>query len=90
MRIILLPWRRDVACRELVELVTDYLEEALPRRQRVRLRRHLRDCGDCAHYLEQVRTVVRLTGRLRLEDLPAMPAATRADLRRSFRAAYGA
>ena len=52
-------WRRkgELTCQELVELVTDYLEGALPDAQARRLERHLGTCPGCADYLEQLRTV---------------------------------
>ncbi len=63
-------WREnDLACQKVVELVTDYLEGALPRSQRRRFEAHLAGCENCAEYLEQMRATIRLTGRLRAEDL---------------------
>ncbi len=66
-----MPWRRgdDLVCREVVELVTDYLEGTLPRAQRRRLEEHLGDCEHCAEYLRQMRVTIAVTGRLRSEDL---------------------
>ena len=61
---------RSLACRDLVEIVTDYLEGALPRRQRARVERHLAECSGCSAYLDQMRETIRLTGRLRDEDIP--------------------
>jgi len=69
-------------CQELVELVTDYLEGALPPADRERFDRHIAGCDGCTAYLEQMRTTIRLTGRLRPEDIS--PDA-RAALLRSFR-----
>ena len=62
--------RRELSCRELVELVTDYFEEALPARKRRRFERHIAGCDGCTHYLEQMRTTVALTARLTTEDVP--------------------
>jgi anti-sigma factor RsiW len=89
MTVMRLPWRRGdaLACRELVELVTDYLEGGLSRRERARVRRHLRGCPHCTGYLEQIRLTIRLTGRLRVEDVEAMPADARDELLAAFRAA---
>jgi anti-sigma factor RsiW len=57
----------------MVELITDYLEDALPRSQRRRFEAHLADCEHCTEYLEQMRATIRLTGYLRAEDMtPAM------------------
>ena len=61
--------RADLRCRELVELVTDYLEGALDRRARSRFDRHIADCAHCTEYLEQMRETIRLTGRLTEEQL---------------------
>ena len=59
----------QMTCQTLVELVTDYLEGALPEADRRRLEAHLAVCDGCTRYLEQIRTTIRLTGRLREEDL---------------------
>ncbi len=49
----LLP--RDLVCQQAVELVTDYLEGALGRRDRRRFESHLRACPNCRAYLEQIK-----------------------------------
>jgi len=59
----------EMVCRELVERVSDYLEGALPERDRVRLEAHLGECDDCAIYLEQLRATMRLAGRIELDRL---------------------
>lgn len=65
----------DLTCRELVELVTDYLEGALNVDERARFEAHLADCEACRDYVEQMRTTVRLTGRVAaLHDRPEMTA----------------
>jgi anti-sigma factor RsiW len=61
--------RASLSCRELVELVTDYLEDALDRRTRSRFERHISGCPHCTEYLEQIRETVRLTGMLREDQL---------------------
>ena len=60
----------DLACTEVVELVTDYLEGALPDAQRRRVDAHLAHCPGCSEYLEQMRTVAGSLGGLREDDLP--------------------
>jgi anti-sigma factor RsiW len=60
---------RDVTCRQAVELVTDYLEGQLSRRDRRGLERHLAACRDCSAYLAQVQAVLDATGRAGPEDL---------------------
>ena len=66
MRLLL---RRDLVCQQAVELVTDYLEGALPAADHRRLEAHLADCPHCTEYLAQIRETIRLTGRLVPEDL---------------------
>ena len=59
----------ELTCQELVELVTDYLEETLPGDVRVRFDEHLAGCPYCRTYLEQFRTTIELAGTLREEDV---------------------
>ena len=59
----------EISCQELVELVTDYLEGALPPAERARFDAHIAGCDDCHAYLEQIRTTIRLTGTLTPEQL---------------------
>ena len=56
---------REMTCQELVELVTEYLEGALPDPDRRRFDEHLDGCPHCVVYLEQMRVTVRVAGRLR-------------------------
>jgi anti-sigma factor RsiW len=65
----LLSRPEPLACREVVELVTAYLEGSLSRRDRRRLESHLDGCPHCTEYLAQMRTTIRLTGRLDPADL---------------------
>ena len=53
-----------LACQEFVELVTDYFEDALPRRDRRRFEKHLGACDGCSNYLQQMRVTVRSLGEL--------------------------
>jgi anti-sigma factor RsiW len=59
----------ELTCAELVELVTDYLEGALPLDERGRFEEHLATCGGCSVYLEQMQTTIAAAGRLREEEL---------------------
>ena len=59
----------QLTCKELVELVTDYLEGTLPEEVRLRMEHHLSGCQGCTNYLEQMRQTIQMTGRLREEDL---------------------
>ncbi len=58
-----------MTCKELVELVTEYLEGSLPEQVRLSLENHLSGCEGCTRYLEQMRQTIRLTGQLREEQL---------------------
>jgi len=60
--VIRLTIRRSakLACQQAVELVSDYLEGALPRAQRRRFEAHLRDCPDCPEYVAQLRATIAL------------------------------
>jgi anti-sigma factor RsiW len=53
----------DLECRELVELVTDYLEDRLPAVERERFEAHLSECEGCRRYVEQMRTTIGLARR---------------------------
>lgn len=59
----------QLSCRELVELVTDYLEGALTDEDRARFEAHIGGCDGCVAYVEQMRTTINLVGRLAPEDL---------------------
>lgn len=60
----------ELTCREVVELVTAYLEDALVLADRERFEHHLVSCDGCRNYLEQMRMTVRLTGKTE-DELPA-------------------
>lgn len=60
---------RDLVCRQAVALVTDYLDDVLPRRQRRRFEAHLRGCPDCRRYLEQIRLTIASVGHVEPEAL---------------------
>jgi anti-sigma factor RsiW len=56
-------------CRELVELVTAYLEGDLSSGERKRFDAHLSACDGCTMYVEQMRRTIELTGTLRSDDV---------------------
>ena len=58
-----------LSCQELVELVTDYLENALSADERARFEAHIGRCDGCTVYLRQMRQTIELTGSLSLEAL---------------------
>lgn len=54
----------ELTCRELAEMVTDYLEQALTERERTRFELHVQKCVDCNEYLDQIRRTITTLGRL--------------------------
>jgi len=61
---------RNLACVELVEILTDYFEGTLPERDARALEHHLTLCDGCRAYLDQMRETIRLAGRLTVADVP--------------------
>ena len=59
----------EMNCRELVELVTAYLDGTLPLPERVRFDAHLSACPSCQTWLDQMRQTIQLLGELREETL---------------------
>ena len=74
-----------LSCQELVELVTDYLEGDLSRRDRRRVEKHLAACGACTAYVEQMRETLELLGTVPVDTLSAEAQATLLDAFRDFR-----
>ena len=72
---------RELACQEVVELVTAYLDDALEPADRERFEEHIVFCDGCDNYLEQMRTTVRVTGRVEQR----LPAGLEAQLLEAFR-----
>ena len=66
----------DLSCAELVELITDYVEDGLTDGARERVDAHLALCEGCEIHVDQLRTTIELTGRLRTDDVPAEAAKT--------------
>ena len=58
-----------LVCREAVELMSDYLERSLTRRDRKRLEKHLANCDACSAYLEQMRATIAASGQVGPDDL---------------------
>ena len=70
-----------MSCRELVTLVTEYLDGTLPRPERVRFERHVAVCPPCRAHLDQMREAIRASGAITEESIS--PAA-RDDLLEAF------
>jgi anti-sigma factor RsiW len=58
-----------MTCRQLVELVTAYLEGTLSWRDRRRFEKHLGACRWCTRYVEQMRVTIRAVGHLDMESI---------------------
>jgi anti-sigma factor RsiW len=59
-----------ITCQEVVELVTDYFEQALPADEAELFEQHLNFCEGCDWYVDQMRTTVATVGHISEEDLP--------------------
>jgi len=57
-------------CREMVELMTEYLEGALSPLDRERFETHIAGCDGCRAYLEQMRATRNVVGMLADEPIP--------------------
>jgi anti-sigma factor RsiW len=79
--------RETMTCRAAVELMTDYLEQALDDHTRVRFEAHLATCAACTAYLEQMRATIALSGSLEPE---ALDPEVRAGLLAIYRAIHAA
>jgi len=60
---------QELTCKELVEVVTDYLEGRMPPDRRLLFEEHLAFCSWCVTYVEQMRATIRVAGTLREVDL---------------------
>jgi anti-sigma factor RsiW len=60
-----------ITCKEVVELVNDYLERSLPHDETTVFEQHLNFCDGCDWYVEQLKRTVETVGEIREEDVPA-------------------
>jgi anti-sigma factor RsiW len=72
----------EIVCRELVELVTPYLEDALPPDERALVDLHLAGCDGCTAYVQQMRLTIKAIGHVSEE---AITSKTREDVLAIFR-----
>jgi len=54
----------DMSCKELVELVTEYLEGALSPADQRRFELHMSKCEGCKLYIDQIRLTIKAAGQL--------------------------
>lgn len=71
-----------LTCKEFVELVTDYLEGAMPPAEKSRFEAHLAVCPGCQAYFQQIRQTVEWTGGISEEQIPEE---AKGELLRAFR-----
>ena len=69
-------------CRQVVELMTEYLEGTLSAADRARFEEHIAGCDGCRAYLDQMRRTRQVLGRLADEPVPTL---VKAELVRAFR-----
>jgi anti-sigma factor RsiW len=74
-----------LSCQQVVELVTDYLEGRLSRRDRRRFEKHLSACDGCSAYVEQMRLTLRTLGKLEEKDISRKAKAELMDAFRDFK-----
>lgn len=70
-------WKRriEMTCRELIEFLSDYAEDALPASTRVEFDEHLKECSACRRYLDQFKKTVEVTRDVAVNEdsLPPLP-----------------
>jgi anti-sigma factor RsiW len=72
----------EISCRELVDVITDYLEETMAPVDRARFEAHLAECPYCVNYLDQMRETIAALGGL-TED--SISSEARGELLEAFR-----
>ena len=59
----------DLVCRQVVELISDYLDGGLPADVRAAVEAHLAGCDGCTMVLEEFRRTIAMTGMLTEDDV---------------------
>jgi anti-sigma factor RsiW len=72
----------EMACTELVDVITAYLEGTLPPADRRRFDAHLAECPHCTEYLAQMRDTIKRLGKL---DDATLSSETRQGIIAAFR-----
>jgi anti-sigma factor (TIGR02949 family) len=73
----------EFSCQEMIEVVTNFLDGALPLEEQERFERHLSYCAGCSTYVDQIRETIRQTGAVPREE--ALPPALREEIVARFR-----
>ena len=63
----------EISCKHLVDLVADYMEEALSDDARADFEQHLAECGYCSAYIQQMNVTVKLTRQLSEDEVRPAP-----------------
>lgn len=72
-------------CKELVELVTEYLGGTLSTEDRVRLEQHLLVCPPCTVHVGQIKRTIELAGELHDDPAGAAPEAALVEVFRRWK-----
>ena len=59
----------EIPCREIVELITQYLDDALPADERARFEAHLATCDPCTAVVEEFRLTIKAVGAIGPDQL---------------------
>lgn len=59
----------EITCKEVVELVTDYLEQTLLPEVQTRFEAHVADCPGCDTYIAQVQKTITMLHKLTEEQM---------------------
>jgi anti-sigma factor (TIGR02949 family) len=62
--------KRRPTCREVLALLTEYMDGALPSGPAADLTRHLEGCAACARFLDSLKTTRSAVNRLRCDQVP--------------------
>ncbi len=73
----------EFSCQEMIEVVTNYLDDALPPDEQQRFERHLSYCAGCNTYVDQIRETITQTGMVPREE--SLPPALREEIVAQFR-----
>lgn len=73
----------ELSCQEMIEVVSDYLDDALPPDERLRFEHHLSYCAGCGTYTDQMRETIRQTRSVPREE--SLPPALRERIVAQFR-----
>ena len=73
----------EFSCQEMIEVITSYLEDAMPSAARERFERHISYCAGCRAYVDQMRETIEQTGMVPREE--SLPPALREEIVAQFR-----